>query len=127
MPDRYQREIEDILRQAGDLGPGPRSARRRRGLLALIWRYFGQAPSGNAWGITPGRVMLAAVAVLLLALVAGSMTSGVAPLLGFAGLLLFIVGYAMFFIKPPKAEKRWRGQPIEYGSSWWSRLRKRLG
>ena len=71
--------------------------------------------------------MLAAVAVLLLALVAGSMTSGVAPLLGFAGLLLFIVGYAMFFIKPPKAEKRWRGQPIEYGSSWWSRLRKRLG
>ena len=127
MPDRYQREIEDILQQAGDLGTGPRSARRRRGLLALVWRYLGQAPSGKAWAITPGRVMLAAVAVLLLALVAGSMTSGVAPLLGFAGLLLFIVGYAMFFIKPPKAEKRWRGQPIEYGSSWWSRLRKRLG
>ena len=127
MPDRYQREIEDILQQAGDLGTGPRSGRRRGGLLALVWRYLGQAPSGNAWGITPGRVMLAAVAVLLLALVAGSMTSGVAPLLGFAGLLLFIVGYAMFFIKPPKAEKRWRGQPIEYGSSWWSRLRKRLG
>ena len=127
MPDRYQREIEDILQQAGDLGPGPRSARRRGGLLALVWRYLGQAPSGKAWAITPGRVMLAAVAVLLLALVAGSMTSGVAPLLGFAGLLLFIVGYAMFFIKPPKAEKRWRGQPIEYGSSWWSRLRKRLG
>ena len=127
MPDRYQREIEDILQQAGDLGTGPRSARRRGGLLALVWRYLGQAPSGKAWAITPGRVMLAAVAVLLLALVAGSMTSGVAPLLGFAGLLLFIVGYAMFFIKPPKAEKRWRGQPIEYGSSWWSRLRKRLG
>ena len=127
MPDRYQREIEDILQQAGDLGTGPRSARRRGGLLALVWRYLGQAPSGKAWAITPGRVMLAAVAVLLLALVAGSMTSGVAPLPGFAGLLLFIVGYAMFFIKPPKAEKRWRGQPIEYGSSWWSRLRKRLG
>ena len=127
MPDRYQREIEDILQQAGDLGTDPHSGRRRGGLLALVWRYFGQAPSGNVWGITPGRVMLAAVAVLLLALVAGSMTSGVAPLLGFAGLLLFIVGYAMFFIKPPKAEKRWRGQPIEYGSSWWSRLRKRLG
>ena len=127
MPDRYQREIEDILQQAGDLGPGPRSGRRRGGLLALVWRYLGQAPSGKAWAITPGRVMLAAVAVLLLALVAGSMTSGVAPLLGFAGLLLFIVGYAMFFIKPPKAEKRWRGQPIEYGSSWWSRLRKRRG
>ena len=127
MPDRYQREIEDILQQAGDLGPGPRSGRRRRGVLALVWRYFGQAPSGSTWGITPGRVMLAAVVVLLLALVAGSITSGVAPLLGFAGLLLFIVGYAMFFIKPPKPEKRWRGQPIEYGDSWWSRLRRRLG
>ena len=127
MPDRYQKEIEDILEQAGDLGPGPRSGRRRGGFLSLFWRYFGQAPSGNAWGITPGRVMLAAVAVLLLALIAGSVTSGVAPLLGFAGLLLFIVGYAMFFIKPPKPEKRWRGQPIEYGDSWWSRLRKRLG
>ena len=127
MPDRYQKEIEDILEQAGDLGPGPRSGRRRGGFLSLVWRYFGQAPSGRAWAITPGRVMLAAVAVLLLALIAGSVTSGIAPLLGFAGLLLFIVGYAMFFIKPPKPEKRWRGQAIEYDDSWWSRLRKRLG
>jgi ABC-type nickel/cobalt efflux system permease component RcnA len=71
--------------------------------------------------------MLAAVVVLLLAVVAGSITSGLAPLLGFAGLLLFIVGYAMFFIKPPKTEKRWRGQPIEYDDSLWSRLRRRLG
>ena len=92
MPDRYQREIEDILEQAGDLGPGPRSGRRRGGLTSLVRRYFGQAPGGSAWAVTPGRVMLAAVVVLLLALVAGSFTSGVAPLLGFAGLLLFIVG-----------------------------------
>ncbi len=127
MSDRYQREIEDILRQAGELGSGKGSGRRRRGFFALVGSYVGQSLSGRLWAITPGRVMLAAVVVLLLAVVAGSITSGLAPLLGFAGLLLFIVGYAMFFIKPPKTEKRWRGQPIEYDDSLWSRLRGRLG
>jgi len=34
--------------------------------------------------------------------------------LAWVGLVLFIIGYAMFFIKPPKGpEQRWRGQPLD--------------
>lgn len=126
MSDRYKREIEDILRQSGELGSG-KGGRRRRSLLGLVWQQVVQSLSGKALSITPGRVILTAVVLFVLALMAGSLTAGLAPLLGFAGLILFIVGYAMFFIKPPQTEKRWRGQPIKYGGSWWSRFRRNRG
>ena len=47
-------------------------------------------------------------------------------LLSMAGLLLFIVGYGMFFLQPRDIEKRWRGQPIDQEvDSWWNRFRRK--
>ena len=47
-------------------------------------------------------------------------------IMAWGGLVLFIVGYAMFFIRPRKFEKRWRGQPIDdSGEKFWDRLRRR--
>ena len=40
MPDRYKQEIEEILRQAGEIAPAERPAERRTGLLSLAWRHF---------------------------------------------------------------------------------------
>jgi hypothetical protein len=73
--------------------------------------------------------MLVAVTLLLAALVLRSALPGIGVVgpLAWAGLLLFIVGYGLFFIKPPKIEKRWRGEPLEDDSeSLWSRLRRRI-
>ena len=125
MSERYKREIEEILRQAGELGSGKGRSGRRQSLLGLVWQHVAQSVGGKAWSVTPGRVMLVAVALFLLAVIAGSFTSGLATPLGFAGLILFIVGYAMFFIRPRQPEKRWRGQPIDYDDSWWSRFRRK--
>ena len=56
----------------------------------------------------------------------GALSSGVF-LLARAGLLIFIVGYGMVLAKPPKVEKRWRGQSLEQsGDSLWNRLRRRI-
>ena len=126
MPERYQQEIEEILRQSGELTGKPK---RQPSFLKLVWRHFLQSLGGKTWSISPGRVMLAAVSLLLTALLISSAAPGFVAPLAWAGLLLFIVGYAMFFIKPQKPlEKRWRGQKIELeGDSWWDRLRKKLG
>ena len=71
--------------------------------------------------------MLAAVRLLLAALLIGSAVPGFGAPLAWAGLILFVVGYAMFFIKPKKIEKRWRGQTIELEEdSWWDRLRRKI-
>jgi protein-S-isoprenylcysteine O-methyltransferase Ste14 len=129
MPKKYQREIEEILQQAGDIGTGDGPSRPpKQGFVSLIWNYFRQSIGGSALSITPGRVMLGAVFILLAALVLNVTTgSSLGGLLAWLGFILFIVGYAMFFIKPKQFEKRWRGDVIQYqGESLWSRIRKKL-
>ncbi|MDP6064192.1 MAG: hypothetical protein QGI49_05310 [SAR202 cluster bacterium] len=126
MSNRYQREIEEILQQAGELGNGQGNRGGREGLFGLLRRYIAQSIGGKTWSITPGRVMLVAMVLLLSALIMTSSVPGMVGPLAWAGLLLFIVGYAMFFIKPSKIEKRWRGQPIDdRGERWWERFRRK--
>ena len=130
MPQKYQREIEEILQQAGDLGlSDPPKRRSKQGFARLAWEYFKQSIAGSAFSITPGRIMLGAVLILLAALVlAATSSSGIAGTVGWIGFILFIVGYAMFFIKPKPVQKRWRGDVIEYrqGDSLWDKLRNRF-
>ena len=129
MPDRYRREIEEILRQAGEVEQSERPKTSGRSIPRLVWLYVKQSLGGKGWSLSPGRIMLVAVSLFLAAAILPAMVpvSGLGMLLGFAGLLLFIVGYAMFFVKPPKIERRWRGQPIDdVGESWWGRLRRKM-
>ena len=126
MAERYKKEIEEILQQAGDLGSGgPRGAKPN--FLRLVWLQLVQSLGGKTWSLRPGRVMLVAVVLLLSALLVRPAVPGIVGPLAWGGLILFIVGYAMFFIRPPKTDKRWRGQSIDYsGDSWWSRLRRKI-
>lgn len=129
MPERYQREIEDILQQAGDLGSGNGKGGPSRSFPRLVWLQLVRSLSGKPWSISPGRVMLTAVVLLLSALLMGALVPGLASPVAWAGLVLFIVGYAMFFIRPARGglEKRWRGQPMDYDrDTWWNRLRRRI-
>jgi VIT1/CCC1 family predicted Fe2+/Mn2+ transporter len=125
MPERYQREIEEILKQSGDLGGKERERKAPQSIWRLVLRSFGRSLGGRAWSISPGRVMLAAAVLLLLAFVLRFSASGLVAPLAWAGLLLFIVGYAMFFLRPAKVEKHWRGRSLEE-DSWWNRFRKKL-
>ena len=120
MSDKYKREIEEILEQAGEVTGRGLIRKHRPSLFRLVWMYVGRAMGGKSWAITPGRVMVAAVVVLLLTPV---LRAG--PIVGLVGLLLFIVGYAMFFVRPKnQVEKRWRGQPLDDGGAdWWDRIR----
>ena len=124
MPKRYEEEIEEILKQVGEVDPGP--VRRRRSFLGLLGAYVSRLLGGGTWAITPGRVMLTAGVVLLLGLLMPMLVqASIWAWLAWGGLILFIVGYAMFFIRPRKVEKRWRGQPVDDGDeSPWERLRR---
>ena len=127
MADRYQREIEEILRQAGEAATPIAPSPRKLGLRRLVWAFAKQSLAGKPWSISPGRAMLAAVLLLLAALVLNSVMPGLTGPVALAGLILFIVAYGMFFIRPKKTKKRWRGQVIEEESSgsWWDRFRRR--
>ena len=62
MSERYKKEIEDILNEAGDIAPGPRS---KPGLPRMLWAQAVRSVSGKPWSISPGRVMIAAIALLV--------------------------------------------------------------
>ncbi len=132
MPDQYQKEIEDILKKAEAEGPLP-SAQSRRSLRGMVWQYARQSLNSKAWGVSPGKIMLAALAMLLAAFLLRPIVPGMFGLLAWAGLIVFIVAYGMVFLKPskPKGERpMWRGKYIDDepddGSSWWQGLKRRI-
>ena len=128
MSNRYQREIEEILKQAGELEPSGRDRQPRQSFWRLLWEFVTQSLGGRGWSISPGRIMLIAGSLLLTALIVRTMVPGLVAPLAWSGLLLFIVGYAMIFVRPQKIEKRWRGQSLEDPQeSWWDRIRRRRG
>ena len=127
MSNRYRREIEEILKQAGETPVPPPSspAESKKGFGRLLWLYVSRSLGGRSWSLKPGRIMLIGVSLLVLALVFSRFIPGLGGPLALAGLLLFIVAYAMFFVKPSTIEKRWRGQSLDENSSWWNRFRKK--
>ncbi len=127
MSDKYKREIEEILKQAGDIVSPEKRRQPKIGLWRLIWRNITRSLGGKLWSFSPGRIMLIAVVLFLLSMVFRATGLGIVGPLAWAGLLLFIIGYAMFFVRPRKVEKLWRGQPIDdTGETWWNRIRRKF-
>lgn len=131
-PEQYESEIEEILRQADLEAPTPIRP-RKSSFSSLLMQYARQSLEGKAWSITPGRIVLVAVSLLLVAAITRMVMPSVFGPLAWAGLLLFIIGYGMFFVKPPKGpEQRWRGQPLDDVGSGpkatiIDRIRRKLG
>ena len=127
MPEKYKREIEEILELSGDLSTDSHSGHPKISLAKLMWLHVKQSLKGETWSISPGRIVLISLFLVIAALVTGILGLGFAGILGWSGLLLFIIGYAMLLVRPPRVEKRWRGKVIENGgNSWWSGLRRRI-
>ena len=127
MSDKYKKEIEDILKQVGETAPAPRRRQSGPSVWRLIWVQLVQSLGGRSWSLTPGRVMLLAVALLIGALIVRGLVPGLVAPLAWAGLILFIVGYGLFLVRPRRIEKRWRGQVVDdEPRSRWDRFRNKL-
>ena len=113
MSERYQREIEEILNQAGESAPADRSKKGRG--IPLIPPFFRKG-SGTDRRVhfSSGRLMFIGLALLLSAILVSAMFPGLLGLIMLLSLILFILGYVLFFARPSAGpEKRWRGRVIE--------------
>ena len=130
MPERYQDEIEEILREAGESPPNEASKDLPRAddQMAAPVRATGRPPApvtapGRRWWprITPGKLMLLGLVLFVI----GALSFR--PLV-WAGLGLVVVGYLLFFVTPRsiRVEKRWRGQVVEESVSPLERLKRWL-
>ena len=131
MARKYQQEIEEILQQVNegdpsggeprDSGSGKRPASAR-----------GQRRESSRFSlrlipiISPGRLVIAGISFLLVALILRTAVSGVSGPLTMVGIGLFVVAYILFFVRlRPPVERRWRGRSMEDESppAWWDKLR----
>ena len=126
MPDRYQDEIEEILRKAGEVVPSspPKEIERAEEERAKPVRASHQDPSPSPnyrWRlpkVSPGKVMLAGGIILIMGIWFG-------PLI-WVGLVLLVTASLLFFVTPRSMsyEKRWRGRAVEDVQSPWERLKR---
>ncbi|MBI4199418.1 MAG: hypothetical protein HY535_02960 [Chloroflexi bacterium] len=128
MPEKYQREIEEILRKVAELQPA-RPRPRRPGVFGGVSRQARRPFAALRRTLSPGRLLLASVALVLVAIVLRARVPDTAGVVAWAAIVIFVVGYALFFVAPPQRyQKRWRGRPIASATpGWWQRLRRWLG
>ncbi len=130
MSDKYQQEIEEILKRADEVLPKDRTRTRASQSKSPGGRFnlLGRLSGGRGMKISAGKLMLGSFALLLLALILGAAGVGSVVILVAAGLILFVVAYALFFVRPGGAtiEKRWRGRIIEDKPTVWGQLKRWL-
>ena len=131
MKDKYQEEIEEILRKAGETAPdksarqGERHPENRTGDRRAGRRTPAQRPQGGPrrWTISSGKLLVAGLALLVI-----GWASKVLPLM-WIGLIALAAAYLMYFLKPRsmQQEKRWRGRSVEdTGESLWDWVKRRF-
>ena len=127
MPEKYQDEIEEILRKAGEIPPSnPGQVREDdRGASAVGASRPEPQQAGShrsRWmRFSPGKLLLAGLVIFVI----GALTwePGI-----WIGLAVLVAAYLLFFVKPRSIsiEKRWRGQVIEDYQSPWDRFKSWL-
>ena len=128
MPDKYQDEIEEILRRAGEVAPSdsPEGQERpREGRSNLVRRTRrSSAPretTGRVWPrLSPGKLLLGGLIVFVVSALSG-WTPGI-----WVGLGMLVVAYLLFFVTPRSfnSEKRWRGRSVDVSERPLDRIKR---
>lgn len=147
MTQRYEREIDEILRKAGDLGPAPTTTRRppvqERG-TQHPWderRRTNPPNVGGFWSklTVNGQIMLASLVLGIIAFVVAQQQPVAGGVLAVAATCCFFVAYVNGWRGPQNigSERRWRGERVDYDSQydtvtpfeqlkdWWKRRNTR--
>ena len=119
MPDKYIKEIDDILKKASAVARKGHDYRKpSKPSLKLTnsfhsWKVGFKFPS-----ISPGRLMVAGLVVFFFGLILNLITNGAVTLIVWSGIILFLTAYIWYIFRPRtgttlKYEKKWRGRSIE--------------
>ena len=128
MPEKYQDEIEEILKRAGEVASRdtPKEVERPPDDKSTLLRNSQPARStdhgkvGRWPSITPGKIFLAGLIIFLVGI-------KFTPLI-WLGLGMMVVAYLLYFAssKSISHEKRWRGRVVEERRTAWQRVKRWL-
>jgi len=131
MQDKYQKEIEEILKNAGEILPEESGREKEKPLedrpQAVRQAEVASRPTpyistkGRWPTVTPGKILMTGLVVFVVTALLQIWV------LIWVGLALLVFGYLLFFITPRSIsmEKRWRGESIEdVPDSPWDRFKQ---
>ena len=123
IPEKYEREIEEILAKSSKT---PQHQNGSRSFFNALIKYLNQSVRIRNFKVSPGRIMVVGLSFLLLSLIIRTFAPTWTSFFAWTGLLLLIVGYFIFFLgsKNTTPEKRWRGRPIETKSKWTDKFKR---
>ena len=137
MPNRVEREIEEILSKLENPGPGRQPVRLRRTWRSRVRGVTRRLPTPRIAfaSLNAGTMMLVGIGLILLSLVFSRVAGDLTRWLVIAGLLLFFGSFVLSFLYKDAggADRRdayWRGQrfdrrdlrgpsPIDRLKTWW--------
>lgn len=133
MPDRIQREVEELLDRLEKFPPRRPLGSRLADAIGAPFRALSRVTSGlHLPSLSAGHVLLIAIAVIVIAYVALDSTD-VGRWLIVGGIILFIGAFVFSMRRTGPGrpqEKYWRDRPLDLrersgGRSWWDRFRGR--
>ena len=131
MPDRIQREVEELLSGLRDLPPEKPLRRRISDAAAAPFRAIGDlAESIHLPNFNAGHLLLAAIAIIVIWYVAAG-DSFLWNIIIATGIILFIAAFVLSLRRQSKSTPRyWRDRPMDLDggskrSWWWGRKKNR--
>ena len=123
MPEKYELEIEEILAKSSKTS---KRSDTSKSFLNMLFKYLNQSVRVRNFKISPGRIMLVGICLLLLSLIIRTFAPTWTSFFAWTGLLILILGYFLFFLgsKNSAPQKIWRGRPIETKTKWTDRFKK---
>ena len=137
MPNRIEREIEEILTRLDEFVPEESRSRRARRRFGSVFVDAGAWVQRRLSGISGGHVVLAAAFLLLLAMFLGGTFPTLTRWMTIFSLLV-IFSAIVLSIRPIRRGRSkqpyWRGQPVDLRAPgpfmrlrmWWRRRNSRL-
>ena len=122
MPEKYEKEIEDILANYGESESPVEGQYPQQQAGHVQEPGFSNSSKRRkfSFALTPAKIMILGAAVLLLAWIRF-------PLLIWPALGIFLMAYLLIYRKPgsgsPGYEKKWRGKVIEERKSGLERIK----
>ena len=93
MPEKYELEIEEILAKSSKTSKRPDTS---KSFLNMLFRYLNQSVRVRNFKISPGRIMLVGICLLLLSLIIRTFAPTWTSFFAWTGLLILILGYFLF-------------------------------
>ena len=115
MATPYEREIEEILRNIGPIGPRESGGQRFRRLMALRWKTVWRRVRDLPHTVPADQLMLTALLFVVAAYFMRFVIPGLARFVGLAGVILFVVAFAFSFHQlfgSAHRQSTWRGRPV---------------